>query len=130
MMNLDTAFGIHAQAAAISSRRSELLASNMANAETPNYKARDLDFRSLLGSADNMGNLEISRTNSKHIIAGDQGIGGEPLYRIPTQPSIDGNTVDPLIEKAEFMKNSMRYQASLRFLNGKISSLRLAIKGE
>ncbi len=129
-MNLDNIFGIHAKAMQLRSYRAEVLATNIANAETPNYLARDFDFKQVLQSvADERSALKVTRPG--HIQAGDAELMGEDLmYRVPEQPSIDGNTVDLQIERAEFTRNAMQYQASVRFLNGKISGLLRAIKGE
>lgn len=129
-MNLDKAFGIHAQALQLRGQRAEILAANMANADTPNYKAKDFNFHaSLMRSKDELEGMK--RTHDKHLHAGPAKTGHMPLqYRIPNQPSLDGNTVDTQLERSEFMQNSIMYQTSLRFLNGKISGLLRAIKGE
>ncbi len=127
---MDNIFGIHATALKLRANRAELLAANIANADTPDYKARDIDFQSVLSqSMSNAGDLRT--THSRHF---DIAIGSVPgvklMYRNPTQPSLDGNTVDVQTERSAFMENSMMYQASLRFLNGKISGLMTAIRGE
>lgn len=129
-MNLDKAFGIHAQALLLRSQRAELLAANMANADTPNYKAKDFDFHaSLMRSTQQLD--DVQKKHSRHISAGSGKFGHMPLqYRVPNQPSLDGNTVDTHLERSEFMQNTIMYQASLRFLNGRISGLLRAIKGE
>jgi flagellar basal-body rod protein FlgB len=133
-LNIDSAFGIHAQALMLRSRRSELLAANIANAETPNYKARDFDFQTALDRAtDQAGSrgLAIRVTHAAHMSAsGDDPRIGDLLYRVPMQPSIDGNTVDGQMEKGAFAENSLHYMASLQFLNGRISGLLRAIRGE
>lgn len=128
-MNLDKAFGIHAQAMSLRAQRSEVLATNIANAETPNYLARDVDFKSVLQSAaDDM--PVMAATQAGHIQAGDADLMGHDLmYRVPEQLSIDGNSVELQTERAEFNRNAMQYQASVRFLNGKVSGLLTAIKG-
>ncbi len=129
MLNLDNLFGIHATALTLRSQRAEILAGNLANADTPNYLARDIDFKSILnGASEDF--LPLRRSDARHLSAGDEVAGGALLYRVPQQPSIDGNTVDTQLEKSEFLKNAMQYQASLRFLNGRIGSLRLAISGQ
>ncbi len=120
-------FGIHEQALMVASRRMTLLAGNLANAETPGYKARDIDFRAVLGKA--TGEAALRTTNPRHLDGGDSIGGSRVLYRSVMQPSLDGNTVDPSIERSQFMENALRYQATLRFLNGKISGLREAIGG-
>lgn len=130
--DLDSVFGIHEQGVVIRSKRAEILAGNLANADTPNYKARDIDFKQVLRQAQNdSGPRQMKVTNSKHIQADTSaGMTSELLYRNPLQPSVDGNTVDTQVEKAQFMENAMQYQASLSFLSGRIKSLISAIRGE
>jgi flagellar basal-body rod protein FlgB len=123
-------FAQQAQSLALRARRNEVLAGNIANVDTPNYKARDLDFsaamRREIGAA-----LPMAQTQAGHIgQAGDALLTTEALaYRIPTQPSVDGNTVEADIEQAAYAENVVHYQASLTFLNSKIRGLRLAIRG-
>tara|TARA_R110000782_G_scaffold248213_3_gene335122 strand:+ start:217 stop:603 length:387 start_codon:yes stop_codon:yes gene_type:complete len=127
---MDNLFGIHATALKLRANRAELLAANIANADTPNFKARDIDFQQTLKLAAGKGS-EMITTNSRHITsAGTSKMGAAIMYRTPTQPSLDGNTVDLQTERSAFLENSMMYQASLRFLNGKISGLMTAIRGE
>lgn len=129
-MNLDNAFGIHAKAMSLRTHRAEVLATNIANAETPNYLAKDFDFNAVLQSAAE-GRSAMQSTSANHIQGGDTELMGQDLmYRLPEQPSIDGNTVELQTERAEFTKNAMQYQASVRFLNGKVSGLLTAIRGE
>jgi len=125
---IDRAFGIHAEALQLRARRGELLASNLANADTPNYKARDLDFRDVLKQAQS--DTSLVTTHAGHIR--EQGGGGsvQSLYRTPNQSSLDGNTVDTQVEQVKFAENAARYRASLRFLGGTISGLMTAIRGE
>ncbi len=130
-MNIDKAFGIHAVALQLRARRAEVLAANLANADTPNYKARDLDFKAALKAAAGRESAAALRTTHPRHIGGQGNAGGVELrYRVPTQPSADGNTVDTQREQAAFAENALQYQASLTFLNGKIRSLKTAIKGE
>jgi flagellar basal-body rod protein FlgB len=129
-MQVDKLFGIHAQAVQLRARRSEILAANMANADTPGYKARDFDFNAMLRN-EMQRPVRLAATHSGHIQTGQQLVTGTELrYRIPNQASLDGNTVEIDREQSEFSENAMRYQASLRFLDGKISGLRRAIKGQ
>ncbi len=134
MPSLDKAFGIHEQAMNVYARRTELLAGNLANADTPGYKARDLDFKALLNDyaareAGGSGSA-MQATHAKHFGGlGANGM-GDPLYRSPMQPSIDGNTVDSQVEKAEFMENAVRYQATLNFIDGRMRGLRKALRGD
>ncbi|MCG5499837.1 flagellar basal body rod protein FlgB [Ectothiorhodospira lacustris] len=130
-LSIDRAIGIHGDALQVRSKRLELLASNIANSDTPNYKARDLDFRQVLSRAHQPDALGLRLTHAAHIATDASGQGmGEPLYRVPTQPSLDGNTVDPQLEQAAFAENTVQYQASLDFLSKKFSGLRTALKGE
>jgi len=127
---MDKLFGIHADALRLRGQRAELLAANIANAETPNYKARDFNFHEVLQRTAK-GYADLRMTNMSHMHGGSGMSPSEKLlYRIPSQPNVDGNTVDMQIERSEFMQNSIRYQASLRFLNGRIGTLLTAIKGE
>jgi flagellar basal-body rod protein FlgB len=125
---IDRAFGVHAEALQLRARRGELLASNLANADTPNYKARDLDFRAALSKA--QAATTLATTNAGHIGTQDGGSSVQALYRVPGQPSLDGNTVDTQIEQSKFAENAVRYRTSLSFLNSKIKGLMTAIKGE
>ncbi len=129
---VDRALGIHTQALEVASRRLELLASNIANADTPNYKARDIDFRAALTrAADERGAAGLAVTQPGHIrTTAGAGSMGEPQYRVPSHAALDGNTVDGQLEKAAFAENAVRYQASLDFINGRLRSLRTALKGE
>jgi len=132
--DLDKVFGIHQSGMLVRSKRAELLANNIANADTPNFKARDIDFKSTMKQAlESNGVGQLKTTHAKHIRTGGIEIGNstaELLYRNPLQPSVDGNTVDSHLEKAEFTQNSIQYQASMKFVTGRIKSLLTAIKGE
>lgn len=127
----DPLFGIHAQALQFQRQRMELLAGNIANADTPGYKAKDLDFQAALAQAMSGGRGPMDRSQAAHLQAGT-GAATNPalLYRVPMQPSVDGNTVDEQIEQAAFMDASMHYQASLSFLDGKLKGLLTAITGD
>lgn len=131
--DMNNIFGIHQQSMLLRSKRAEILASNLANADTPNFKARDFNFKQTLkDSMQGQTSSQMKRTNPKHISSNMQtsGINMELLYRAPMQPSVDGNTVDAQTEKAEFTTNAVQYQASLQFLSGKIKSIMTAIRGE
>jgi flagellar basal-body rod protein FlgB len=127
--DIDTAFGNHAQALLLRARRAEVLAGNLANADTPNYQARDLDFRGVLASAEDSA-VRLRTTNAAHLPPADVAQNPELMYRIPLQPALDGNTVDTQIEYAEFGRNAAQYQASLTFLSSRIKTLLTAIRGE
>ncbi len=134
-ITFDSALGIHQQALALRSQRAEVLASNIANADTPGYKARDIDFKSALESANAQSNdakfgSSLTRTNSKHIQINTAVNTTDVLYRVPLQPSLDGNTVDGQIEKTSFAENALHYQASLTFLDGRFKGMMAALKGE
>jgi len=131
--DLDKAFGIHQFGMQVRSKRAELLANNIANVDTPNFKARDIDFKQALQQAiEPKAMAQLKTTNPKHIRTGVEmgNLSTELLYRIPLQPSIDGNTVDSNFEKSEFSKNAIQYQASVKFVTGRIKSLLTALKGE
>lgn len=128
-IDINQVFAPHERVLTLASRRIELLAANMANADTPNYKARDIDFKAALAAADAGGSVALEATRPGHI----QGAaaGGQPaaLYRVPEQPSLDGNTVDAQKESAAIAETGTRYQASLAFLDMRIRGLRMAITG-
>jgi flagellar basal-body rod protein FlgB len=129
-INFDKAFGLHPQGMQIRAKRAELIASNIANADTPGYKAQGMDFQKMLAQASQKLNTTgMSRTNEKHFdirMELNNGVG----YRIPNQPDTgDGNTVDVQVERNLYLKNSLEYQASLQFLNGRIKGLKKAISG-
>ena len=129
---IDSALGIHPNALMVNARRLELLAENMANADTPNYKARDVDFRSALEGAlaDQGGAAVLSRTEPGHLsTVGAVGM-SRAQYRVPNQPSLDGNTVDGDLEKSAFAEATIRYQSSLDFVSSRISELRKAFRGD
>lgn len=131
----ESIFGIHEAALKVRTQRAQLLANNLANADTPNFKAKDIDFRKALHEAksemESSQQAEMKTTNSRHIQGEEFSSTSRYLmFRQPTQPSLDGNTVETHIEKAQFMENAMQQQATLEFLNGKISGIRGALRGE
>ena len=131
-ISFDKALGNLPDHLGIYGRRTRVLAANIANADTPGFKARDIDFRSVLAGAGAGGEqLALRTTQGNHLGgAGSALPGSELLYRIPIQSSLDGNTVNAQVEQAEFTENAVRYQSTLTFLNGKFRGLKLAIKGE
>lgn len=126
------ALGIHESALHVRGQRASMLADNLANVDTPNYKAKDLDFKQVLSRATGASKetFAVQVTNDRHLNA--QGFDANPdtLYRVPHQPSIDGNTVEDQIEHAEYMKNALQFQASFTFLNSKFKGLTSALRGE
>jgi flagellar basal-body rod protein FlgB len=130
---IDEMFQFHQVALNLRATRQELIASNIANADTPNYKAKDIDFTSALKGALNgsSATLQLEATAAKHL-SGDTGetVMGAPVqYRVPIQPSADGNTVDMDVERAQFADNAMRYEASVRFVSSKAKSVLAALQG-
>jgi flagellar basal-body rod protein FlgB len=113
----DALFGIHGDALALRSRRLELIASNIANAATPHYRARDLDFDAALSAASNGDSLDRAA----------QGASG---WRTPLNPSLDGNTVELPVEQTLFAENAIGYRTSLAFLEGRVATITRALKGE
>lgn len=132
MSVIDRAFSIHDDAMQLRSRRSSILAANIANADTPDYKARDMDFSAMMKQAQSgqSSNFEMSRTNENHLSGTSLKVNPAIKYRNPLQASLDGNTVDMHVEQARFSENAVQYQTSLTLLNGKIGGLKLAIKGQ
>jgi len=123
-------FAPHVEALELRALRHRVLSSNIANADTPHYKARDIDFASALSAARSE-SLGLARTSARHLAGSGAGsaAGGAVRYRVPTQPSLDGNTVETDVEQAAFADNAIRYRASLEFLDAAIRKLRYAIKG-
>jgi flagellar basal-body rod protein FlgB len=123
-------FGIHEQALLLHGQRLGVLAENLANADTPNYKARDIDFSAVLSGTESEA-MPLAVTHAAHIALSDAGQGSAELkYRNPYQASLDGNTVEMPVEQAAFAENNVRYQASLGFINSQIAELTLAINGQ
>lgn len=125
---LDSAFGVHADALKFRAARSEVLAANLANADTPDFQARDLDFRQVMEGSQGR-HLALAGSHQRHMSTGNASGAGELLYRQPYQPSLDGNTVETEVEQANFAENSLQYQASVMFLSGRISGIKYAIRG-
>src|SRR6185437_407575 len=132
-LNLDAYLGVHQAALKVQSKRMEVLANNLANVDTPNYKARDIDFKAALAAAtgSNSGSsVKLATTNAEHISTEPSAAAGAGLkYRVPLAPSLDGNTVDAQQEQAAFAENTVRYQATLAFLTTRIKNLMTAITG-
>jgi flagellar basal-body rod protein FlgB len=136
-INLDTYLGVHADALKIRGQRTELLARNLANADTPGYQARDIDFRAALAQASGATGpnapLAMSATNVNHVSASDDSdstAAANLKYRTPLAPALDGNTVDVQMEQAAFAENAVRFQATLTFLSARFRGLLTAITGQ
>ncbi|MGC4028551.1 MAG: flagellar basal body rod protein FlgB [Steroidobacteraceae bacterium] len=141
-LDLDAYLGVHTAALQLREKRTELLAQNLANADTPGYKARDLDFRTALASATGPAAAPgtLRATQVRHLGTREDApgaLGGAAgsteaflKYRTPLAPSLDGNTVDAQLEQAAFADNAVRYQATLSFLSSKFRSLMTAITGQ
>ena len=123
---IDKVFGVSPSALSIRSQRLELISANLANSDTPGYKAVDIDFSDALAKAHNEATHRVSNPFHHELGSGQADI----RYRTPAQLSLDGNTVETDQEHAAFMDNAIRYQASLNFLEGRIKSVLLALRGE
>lgn len=117
MAGSDPLFGIHGTALALRSQRMAMLASNIANAATPGYKARDIDFDKAMSLAAQGQNI-------------DGAAGNAVAYRVPVTQSLDGNTVELSTEQTQFAENAVQYRTTLAFLEGRISTVKRALKGE
>ena len=121
------AFGIHERALGVRSQRLEVLSRNIANADTPNYKAEDLDFKAMLKESSRE---YLSATNAKHYAALEEQPDDGKRFRVPFNSSFDGNTVEISVEQAQFGKAAADYQTTLNFLENRIGGIRKALKGE
>ena len=134
-ISFEKAFGPAERALTYRMQRSEVLSNKIANADTPNFKARDLDFSAVLASQTKSSGTPFSlkTTNAKHIAAEGSAsdvYGGELLYSTPTQPSIDQNTVDQQVEVAKYTENGIHFDAAFTRLNGAFKGLLSALRGE
>lgn len=127
-INFDRALKLHAEALNLRSRRTEVVAANLANADTPGYMARDFDFK--IAMAEALGAEQPLKVTHAHHLQAPGNNPGELLYRMPSQKSLDGNTVETEQEKSVFADNALRYQVSLQFLGGRVKGLMSAIRGE
>lgn len=121
----DALFGIQEQALQVQRRRLELIAGNIANADTPGFQARDVDFRAVLQKAQQAG-----ATASAAPTLSTSSVDQAAAFRVPLQPAVDGNTVDVQVEQGQYADAALRYQASLNFIDGKLKSLLTAITGQ
>lgn len=136
-LNLNAYLGIEPDALKVYAQRSEVLAANMANADTPGYLARDIDFRAALSAASSQGSTpQPSAASPGNLGAAGSAAGGGLStqqflkYRVPLAPSLDGNTVDSQLEESKFAQNTVRFQAALTFLENRFSELTTAITGQ
>jgi flagellar basal-body rod protein FlgB len=128
MKGIGDYLNLHATALTVRAKRNKVLASNIANAATPNFKARDIDFQALINRSEGVGPLRT--TDGRHFKVSMEASGNRMQYRTPVNPARDGNTVEMIVEQMEFSENTMRYQTTLTFLNNKIAGLKSAIRGE
>lgn len=129
----DALFGIHAKALSLGRARMDVLAANIANADTPHYLAKDVDFAQALKAESAAGSdSKLLSTDAQHLsMTGvSSGASAQEVWRVPLQPSADGNTVDVQIEQAQFAEAALKYQASLNFLDGRVRALMTAITGQ
>jgi flagellar basal-body rod protein FlgB len=134
-LSIDAYLGVQQDALKVQSKRMEVLAKNLANVDTPNYKAQDIDFRTALAQAGSPGaSLPLTTTTGGQIgnttTTGNVDLSSALKYRTPLAPSLDGNTVDAQMEQAAFADNTVRYQATLSFLTGSLKDLMTAITGQ
>lgn len=137
---LGNVLDFHGEALKLRADRGRVLAGNIANADTPGYKARDIDFAAALQSATGMdarghavlaaSKVSLHTTSASHRAGTASGVDSQLKYRLPQQVSIDGNSVEMDNERAQFAENAIKYESTLRFLNGQIRTMMSAIKGE
>lgn len=129
-ISFNNALGIHQHTVGVREKNAEVISTNIAQANTPGFKAKGMDFDRALKLATSGTSFGLNRTHGRHISA-SSAVTGETLYRLPTQPDTgDGNTVDVDLERNLFMQNQLRHQASIDFLGGKFKNMTKAIKGE
>ena len=126
---LNRIFGVHEPALQARARRLEVLAQNIANADTPNYKARDIDFKAALSQASSS-DTAMRTTQSAHFNVGQELPPDDMRFRLPFNTSFDGNTVEMSVEQAQYGKAAADYQATLNFLENRVSGLRKALRGD
>ena len=128
-IEFDKGFELHAHGMQLRAQRAEVIASNIANADTPGYKAKGMDFQKAMQQASQQQQMGMSRTNAKHFDTRTE-LNNNVDFRIPDQPDTgDGNTVDVQVERNLYLENSLEYQAGVQFLNGKIKALKNVISG-
>ena len=128
MKTIENHLSIHANALNLRGKRNKILASNIANAATPHFKARDIDFDVEMRKKEKIGNISVN--HKEHLALLTKVRPNDVMFREPLNPSLDGNTVELAVEQMEFAENSIRYQTSLNFINGQLAGLMGAIRGE
>lgn len=126
-MDIDNFFNVHTEALRVRAMRTKILATNIANTDTPNYKARDISFADTLK---NVRNPVLQATHKKHLTNTPSNTQASIMYRQPNGASLDGNTVDKDAEQARFAENAIRYQASLEFISSRVGSIIRTLRGE
>ena len=127
-INFDKGFELHAKGMQLRAQRAEVIASNIANADTPGYKAKGMDFQKAMQQASQQ-QMGMNKTHAKHFDVRTE-INNNVDFRVPDQPDTgDGNTVDVQVERNLYLENSLEYQAGVQFLNGKIKALKNVISG-
>jgi flagellar basal-body rod protein FlgB len=128
-ISFDKGFELHAQGMLLRAKRAEVIAGNIANADTPGYKAKGMDFQKAMQQASQQQQAGMSRTHAKHFDVRTE-LNNNVDFRTPDQPDTgDGNTVDVQVERNLYLENSLEYQAGVQFLNGKIKALKNVISG-
>ena len=128
---LDNAFTMHETSLKVRTQRLETLAKNIANSETPHFKAQDLDFKSVYKNVANKEMRGMATTNAKHFPIDEGPSTAEALkYRIPFNASVDGNTVEISVEQAQYGKAAADYRASMMFTENTTSGIKRALRGE
>ena len=128
MNSIKDQLSFYGSALQLRGKRNNILASNIANAATPNYKARDISFEDEINKFSKNGPVQTTHTN--HIINNSNKSINDAYYREPLIASLDGNTVELAVEQMQFAENTMRYSTTVNFLNGKINKIISAIRGE
>ena len=128
MKTIENHLSIHSNSLNLRGKRNKILASNIANAATPHFKARDIDFDVEMRKKEKIGNISVN--HEQHFALLTKVRPNDVMFREPLNPSLDGNTVELAVEQMEFSENVVRYQTTLQFLTNKISGLMSAIKGE
>lgn len=131
--SIDQALKFQQTALNVRSQRSQLLASNIANADTPRFKARDIDFKSALGQAvsgRSNASLPMAASSGRHLQSPAAALPPSTQYRTEQQSSVDGNTVNLDVERAQFAENAVQYEAGITFINSTLKTMQTAITGQ